>query len=81
MFLLISFIFYFSFFGSKKTRIDISRIELGNFDSNTFTVYRYRAAAVFDQLSFLWRAAVLVDLLLLLFRFGEKRWGTIDGTT
>ena len=83
MFLLISFLslFLFFFFGSVKTGIGISRIELGNFDSDTFTVYRYCAAAVFDQLSVVLCTAVFMDLLLILFRFGEKGWGTFVGTT
>ena len=50
---------------------------LGNLDCDSFTVYWYCVAAVFDPMSFLWRAAIFMDLILLLLRFSEKGWGAV----
>ena len=60
-----------------QTGIYISRIVLGNLDSDTSTIYWYCVAVVFDQMSFFWRAAIFMDLILLLLRFSERGWGAV----
>ena len=54
---------------------------LGNLDCDSFTVYWHCVAAVFNPMSFLWRAAIVTDLILLSLWFSEKGWGVIVCTT
>ena len=50
---------------------------LGNLECDLFTVYWYCVAVVFDPMSFLWRAAIFMDLILLSLQFSENRWGVV----
>ena len=52
-------------------------IVLGNLDCDSFTVYWYCVAAVFNQISFLRRAAIIMDLILLSLQFSKKGWGVV----
>ena len=55
----------------------MSIIVLGNLDCDSFTVYWYCVAAVFNQISFLRRAAIVMDLIFLSLWFSEDEWGVI----
>ena len=52
-------------------------IVLGNLDCDSFTVYWYCVDAVFNQISFLRRAAIVMGLMFLSLRFSKDGWGVI----